>query len=62
MDAGMGSKPLSDRATRVTGEIVVDEVEVACGIRGIDGLYEFEEAGRIAGRGGEGECLPIRGP
>src|SRR5947209_9803802 len=61
MQAGMLPQPLPNRPAGVTGEIVVDQVEVAGGICGIDCLQELEKAGSIAGGSGEGECLPISG-
>jgi hypothetical protein len=45
----------------MTREIVVDQVEGADWIRGVNGLQELEEASRVPGRSGEGERLPIRG-
>lgn len=61
MDARMRSQPLLDRAAGVTGEIVVDQVEVADRVRCVNGIEELQEAGRIPGRGGEGERLPVAG-
>jgi len=59
MHAGMLTQPLTDWPAGVTGEVVVDQVEVALGIGGVDGVEELLEAGRIAGGSGEGEDLPI---
>jgi hypothetical protein len=61
MDAGMRGQPFPNWATGVAGEVVVDEVELALRVRGVDGLKKLEEACGIAGRCGEGERLPIIG-
>src|SRR5947209_7423670 len=61
MDAGMLGEPLTNRAAGVTGEIVVDEVEVTHRVRRIDGVQELEEACGVPRWCGEGERLPCRG-
>lgn len=59
MDAGMLMQPLPDRSTGMTREIVVDQIQVAFRIRSVDRIEQLEEASRVAGRSGEGQCLAI---
>jgi hypothetical protein len=61
MDAGMRSKPLSNRTTGVAGEVVVDQVEVTDRVRGVDGIEQLEEAGGIPGGAVKVSACPWHG-
>jgi hypothetical protein len=59
LDAGMGRKPLPDRATAVTGEVIGHQVEVPSRVRAVYGLEQLEIATSIPGACRLGERLPI---
>jgi hypothetical protein len=59
LDTRMGSEPVTDGATRVAGEIVRDEIQIAYGVVLINLLKQLEIADGIACGRGLGTDLPI---
>jgi hypothetical protein len=62
LDTRVGGEPLADGATRVTREVVGDEVEVALGIVAIDGVEQVQIPRGVARRSALGKRLSIAHP
>jgi hypothetical protein len=62
VDAGMLRQPLLDGRAGVTGEVITNQLEVACRIGSVNDRQEFEVAGGVARRRGEGHFSSVPHP